>query len=121
MTCWLGLDGPFQARLVPVNRSRTVAVRIRAASRSPIRPARTSCAQAWMSAMQAVTSQAAGRSVRNEPSACPRSRLDLRLSHHGVADNPGDQASEPVPRRMSDHHLVFHVLGQLGQLLRELG
>ena len=48
-------------------------VRIRAASPGSIRPARTSPAQAWMSAMEAVTSQLAGRSVRNDPSARPRS------------------------------------------------
>jgi signal transduction histidine kinase len=58
---------------VPVNRSRTVAVRMGTASPSAIRSARTSSAQVWMSAMLAVTSQPAGRSVRNEPSARPRS------------------------------------------------
>ena len=45
---------------------------MRAASCSSIWPARTWSAQACMRAMHAVISHLAGRSVRKEPSACPR-------------------------------------------------
>lgn len=46
---------------------------MRTASSWLIWPARTWSEQAWMSAMAAVTSHPAGRSVRKDPSACPRS------------------------------------------------
>src|SRR5215470_11882202 len=55
---------------------------------------------------------------RHEP---VRPRLDLGLGHHGVAHHPGDQAAEPVPRRMRHHHPALAVVGRLGQVLREPG
>ena len=58
---------------VPVTRSRTEVVRTRTASSGSIWPARTWSEQAWMSVMHAVTSHPAGRSVRKDPSARPRS------------------------------------------------
>ena len=46
---------------------------MRTALSGSIWPDRTWSEQAWMSAMHAVTSHPGGRSVRKDPSACPRS------------------------------------------------
>lgn len=50
-----------------------------------------------------------------------RPGLDLDLSHHGVADDPADQASEPVAHRVGHHYPVLALVGGLSQLLGEFG
>jgi uncharacterized protein DUF4386 len=47
--------------------------------------------------------------------------LDLHLSHDGIADDAGDQALEPVPRRAGHHRLALGVVGRLGQVLGQPG
>src|SRR5215467_14929461 len=43
------------------------------------------------------------------------------MGHHGVADDPGHQAAEPVPRRMGHHHPALPTTSRFGQFLREPG
>jgi hypothetical protein len=78
-----------------------------------IRPALTSLAQAWMSAKQLVTSQSAGRSVRNEPSSRPSSTSSrtrwwaawwLRASTAGLSRGDLAIAAEFAPARSQQPH-----------------
>src|SRR6266496_6052052 len=55
---------------------------------------------------------------RHEP---VRPRLDLDLSHHGVAHDAADQAAEPVAYRMGDHGPALPVIPRFGKLLHEAG
>jgi hypothetical protein len=50
-----------------------------------------------------------------------RPGLDLYLGHHGVTDDTGDQAAEPVPRRVGHHRPALSLVGRVGQLLRKRG
>jgi hypothetical protein len=50
-----------------------------------------------------------------------RPGLDFDLSHHGVADNPGDQAAEPVARGVGHHGLACGAVRRLGQFLGKPG
>src|SRR5215472_2797985 len=43
-----------------------------------------------------------------------RPGLDLDLGHHGVADDAGDQAAEPVARRVGNDLLAGPVIGSAG-------
>jgi hypothetical protein len=63
------------------------------------------------------SSSAASR-LSSETNRCG---LDLHLSHHRVADNPAEQAAEPVPHRMSHHHLALTMISCGGPVLGKVG